>query len=70
MSDIAKMRKEMELPPTPDGIPIGQQPTKPCEHDFLFLRSEVPDETEIAHVDAYTDVFYCRRCLEYREVKR
>ena len=58
----------------PDGIPIGQQPTKPCEHYFEHLRSDtvladVPESDKKIRIGD-VDLFYCRRCLEYREVKR
>jgi len=58
----------------PDGIPIGQRPTKPCEHYFEHLRSEtiladVPESDKKIRIGD-VDLFYCRRCLEYREVKR
>lgn len=52
----------------PDGFPIGQQPSKPCDHDWIFLRG-----TQIVERDkplSHEDVFFCRRCLEKREVKR
>lgn len=55
----------------PDGIHIGQRPTKPCDHDFSHLRTYRPGATAYERAgEKDVDVFFCRRCLEYREVKR
>lgn len=60
--NVAALRKLMELPP-------GTLPVKaPCEHDFDFLRMRL--EGSPHNAEHVADLFYCRRCLEYREVKR
>ncbi len=62
----------VRTPDMPGVFPIGQQPTSPCEHDFVLIRSHcLGGGSPLADADAtYIDVFYCRRCLEYREVTR
>jgi len=82
-SDVERELRQMEVArggSVPDGIPIGQQPTKPCEHDFVFLRQRpiyadipTPPGTCVPTIMSScgsADVFYCRKCLEYREVQR
>lgn len=49
----------------PDNIVIGKRPTKPCEHDFIYLCTYGEMNSRVS-----SDQFYCRRCLEYREVQR
>lgn len=46
----------------PEGIPIGQRPTAPCRHDFVFLRTTTRG--------GGADVFYCSHCLEQRDLPR
>lgn len=64
--------------PWDSGITVTTSvPVKPlCAHDYDFLRTyrvyadpnctTGPDCREIG----WADLYYCRRCLEYREVKR
>lgn len=50
---------EGRTPPT-----HGSAITKVCQHDFQFLR------TEQSIICKDKDIFFCRHCLEYREVVR
>lgn len=56
-------------------VNIGKRPAPPCKHDFVFLRREslhpeigggIKIDTPVGSVD----VFYCRYCLEQREVRK
>ena len=40
-----------------------------CEHDWVFLRA-LPTREVGYRLWANADVFYCRKCLEYRTVEK
>jgi len=44
-------------------------PLKQCKHDYEFLRSDY-EKVEGPELNYYKqiDVFYCRKCLEYKKV--
>lgn len=40
----------------------------PCDHDFVF-REQVSREVTWNNWKRY-DIFYCKKCLEFREIER
>lgn len=53
-------------------VPIQEEKQANCSHEFHFLRADAKDVTPGAyHGDKEIfDVFYCTKCLQYREVAK
>ncbi len=49
----------------------SSQIEKRCNHDWRFLRTRTEDridDTGLRHPPSFTDIFYCTKCLEKREM--
>ena len=62
-TEAIEEEKQMDGGPPPWGVPGVKAAAPPCDHEWVFLRQEERETFTLV-----VDVFYCKRCCEYKDV--